>query len=46
MQQAARVSDRTAYFHMGELVEAGDTGQVFTEPQVEGTRDYIMGRIG
>ena len=46
MQQAARVSDRTAYFHLGRLVEVGDTKGVFTNPQNSLTQDYITGRIG
>jgi len=46
MQQAARVSRRTAFFHMGELVEYGPTSQIFTTPRQEKTRSYITGRIG
>jgi phosphate transport system ATP-binding protein len=46
MQQAARVSQRTAYFHMGRLVEVGDTDRVFTNPQHRLTEDYITGRFG
>jgi len=46
MQQAARVSDNTAYFHLGRLVEKGDTETVFANPQDERTRDYVTGRIG
>lgn len=46
MQQAARVSQTTAFFHMGYLVEDGDTDQVFTNPQDERTQDYITGRFG
>jgi phosphate transport system ATP-binding protein len=46
MQQAARVSQRTAYFHMGHLVETGSTDQVFSSPVDPRTRDYISGRIG
>jgi phosphate transport system ATP-binding protein len=46
MQQAARVSQRTAYFHMGELVEVGPTEQVFTNPRTKLTEDYITGRFG
>jgi phosphate transport system ATP-binding protein len=46
MQQAARVSDRTAFFYMGELVEEGDTKQVFTRPREKRTEDYITGRFG
>ena len=46
MQQAARVSDRTAYMHMGELIETGMTKDIFSNPQHEKTQDYITGRIG
>ena len=46
MQQAARVSQRTAYFHMGDLVEVGPTNLVFTNPQQKLTEDYITGRFG
>ena len=46
MQQAARVSQRTAFFHLGELIEVGDTSQIFTNPQVQRTQDYITGRYG
>jgi phosphate transport system ATP-binding protein len=46
MQQAARVSQRTAYFHMGDLVEIGPTDLVFTNPQQRLTEDYITGRLG
>jgi len=46
MQQAARVSQRTAYFHMGDLVEVGPTEVVFTNPQQKLTEDYITGRFG
>jgi phosphate transport system ATP-binding protein len=46
MQQAARVSQRTAYFHMGDLVEIGPTELVFTNPQQRLTEDYITGRFG
>src|SRR5271167_2308013 len=46
MQQAARVSQRTAYFHMGDLVEVGATGVIFTNPQHKLTEDYITGRFG
>jgi phosphate transport system ATP-binding protein len=46
MQQARRVSDKTAYFLMGRLVEHGDTEQVFEDPQDDRTRDYVTGRIG
>jgi phosphate transport system ATP-binding protein len=46
MQQAARVSQRTAYFHLGELVEIGPTDLVFTNPEQKLTEDYITGRFG
>jgi phosphate transport system ATP-binding protein len=46
MQQAARVSQRTAFFHLGELIEFGDTTQIFTNPHEQRTRDYITGRYG
>ncbi len=46
MQQAARVSQRTAYFHMGKLVEVNPTNQVFTTPQHQLTENYITGRFG
>ena len=46
MQQAARVSDRTAFFYMGRLVEFGETERVFTNPQEERTEAYITGRFG
>lgn len=46
MQQAARVSQRTAYFHLGKLIEIGDTRQIFTTPEHELTENYITGRIG
>ncbi|HJS88412.1 MAG TPA: phosphate ABC transporter ATP-binding protein PstB [Steroidobacteraceae bacterium] len=46
MQQAARVSQRTAYFHMGQLIEVGETDRVFTNPQHRLTEDYITGRFG
>ncbi len=46
MQQAARVSDRTAFMYLGELVEYGDTDQVFTNPVEKRTEDYITGRYG
>jgi len=46
MQQAARVSQRTAYFHLGDLIEVGETNQVFTNPQHKLTEDYITGRFG
>ncbi len=46
MQQAARVSQRTAFFHLGNLVEYGETGQIFTNPKDTRTESYITGRIG
>ncbi|RMB08912.1 phosphate ABC transporter ATP-binding protein PstB [Eilatimonas milleporae] len=46
MQQAARISQKTAFFHLGVLVEHGDTTQIFTSPQDDRTRDYITGRFG
>ena len=46
MQQAARVSQRTAYFHLGYLVEVDDTDRIFTNPQHKLTEDYITGRFG
>ncbi len=46
MQQAARVSDRTAFFFMGELIEVGRTEEIFTNPKVEQTEAYITGRFG
>jgi len=46
MQQAARVSQRTAFFHLGELIEFGNTSEVFTNPREQRTRDYITGRYG
>ncbi len=46
MQQAARVSDQTAFFYMGELVEAGATEQIFTNPREARTEDYVTGKFG
>ena len=46
MQQAARVSQKTAFFHLGNLVEYGETGQIFTNPEDPRTESYITGRIG
>lgn len=46
MQQAARVSQRTAFFHLGEIVEYGATTDIFTNPNEERTKDYITGRYG
>ncbi len=46
MQQAARVSDRTAFFHLGKIVEYGETEQIFQNPREKRTQDYITGRYG
>ena len=46
MQQASRVSQRTAYFHLGDLIEIGETTQIFTRPRHQLTNDYITGRFG
>lgn len=46
MQQASRVSQRTAYFHLGDLIEVGSTIQIFTNPRHQLTEDYITGRFG
>jgi phosphate transport system ATP-binding protein len=46
MQQAARISDFTAFFHLGEIVEVGPTNQIFTHPREKRTEDYITGRFG
>ncbi|MFT3914058.1 MAG: phosphate ABC transporter ATP-binding protein PstB [Anaeromyxobacteraceae bacterium] len=46
MQQAARVSDQTAFFYMGELVEVGPTEQIFTNPRESRTEDYVTGKFG
>ena len=46
MQQAARVSQRTAYFHLGKLIEVGDTDDIFTNPSDQRTEDYVTGRFG
>jgi phosphate transport system ATP-binding protein len=46
MQQAARVSQRTAFFHLGVMVEEGETDQIFTSPKDKRTQDYITGRFG
>jgi phosphate transport system ATP-binding protein len=46
MQQAARVSDITAFFYMGKLIETGDTETIFTRPSLQQTEDYITGRFG
>jgi phosphate transport system ATP-binding protein len=46
MQQAARISDYTAYMYLGELVEFGETEQIFIKPKKQATEDYITGRFG
>jgi len=46
MQQAARVSDYTAYMYLGELIEFGETDQIFIKPKRKETEDYITGRFG
>jgi len=46
MQQAARVSQKTAFFHLGALIEYGDTDVIFTNPTQSRTQDYITGRYG
>jgi phosphate transport system ATP-binding protein len=46
MQQAGRLSDLTAFFYMGKLIEAGPTRKVFTKPSHQQTEDYITGRFG
>ena len=46
MQQAARVSDFTAFLMLGELIEYGETGKIFTNPENKLTEDYITGRFG
>jgi phosphate transport system ATP-binding protein len=46
MQQASRVSDRTAFFYMGEVVEVDDTQTLFTRPSKQHTEEYITGRFG
>ena len=46
MQQAARVSDKTAFFYMGEMVEYDNTKVIFTNPRKEETQNYITGRFG
>lgn len=46
MQQAARVSDKTGYFYLGELIEYDDTRKIFTKPEKESTQNYITGRFG
>jgi phosphate transport system ATP-binding protein len=46
MQQAARISDQTAFFYIGELVEFGPTSKIFTNPSQKRTEDYVTGRFG
>lgn len=46
MQQAARISDKTGYFYLGELIEFGNTRKIFTNPEKESTQNYITGRFG
>ena len=46
MQQAARISDRTVFFLLGEVIESGDTEQIFSSPADKRTEDYITGRFG
>jgi phosphate transport system ATP-binding protein len=46
MQQAARVADKTAYFYLGELIEFGETEQIFENPKQTLTEQYITGRMG
>jgi phosphate transport system ATP-binding protein len=46
MQQAARISDYTAYMYLGDLIEFGDTNDIFMRPQRKETEDYITGRFG
>jgi phosphate transport system ATP-binding protein len=46
MQQAARVSDNTAFFYLGELIEMGVTAQIFTNPRERRTEDYVTGKFG
>jgi phosphate transport system ATP-binding protein len=46
MQQAARVSDATAFFYLGELIEHGPTEQIFTNPREPRTEDYVTGKFG
>ena len=46
MQQAARVSDRTAFFYLGELIEYGETKRIFLNPEKAQTQNYITGRFG
>ena len=46
MQQAARVSDKTVFFLLGEIIESGDTEQIFSAPRDRRTEDYVTGRFG
>lgn len=46
MQQAARISDKTAFFLLGDLIEFGDTAQIFSNPREKETKDYISGQFG
>jgi len=46
MQQATRISDNTAFFYLGELIEYGETQQIFTNPKIKQTEDYVTGRFG
>jgi phosphate transport system ATP-binding protein len=46
MQQAARISDKTAFFYMGDLIEFGKTSEVFTNPKNKQTENYVTGRFG
>jgi phosphate transport system ATP-binding protein len=46
MQQATRVSDHTAFFYLGELIEVGMTHEIFSKPKIKRTEDYITGRFG
>ena len=46
MQQAVRISDNTAFFLLGDLVEYGETNQIFSDPRDKRTEDYITGRFG
>jgi len=46
IQQAARISDHTAFFYIGELVEFGSTSRIFTNPAKKQTEDYVTGRFG
>jgi phosphate transport system ATP-binding protein len=46
MQQAARVSDNTAFMYLGKLIEYGETSKLFTKPKEKRTQDYVTGRFG